>query len=177
MQNRLRARAHRTFDERKAAKASRDRGPSGAVSLAQEPRAWTAEGTSALRTSPKPLRVLVIDNDMRAADFLEVLLHANGFLQTRVAYTAHAALAMAADFRPGVVFVELDMRDIGSYQLAQTLRERAQLQRVRLIAVTESRAHAGRDIARGAGFERYLLKPVTSAGLAACLSEDANASR
>jgi CheY-like chemotaxis protein len=114
---------------------------------------------------------------MRAADFLEGLLHADGFLQTRVAYTAHAALAIAADFRPEAVLVELDMRDIGSYQLAQTLRERAQLQRVRLIAVTESRTHGGRDIARDAGFERYLLKPVTAAGLSACLSEDANAGR
>jgi two-component system CheB/CheR fusion protein len=175
MQNRLQARVHRTFDGRKAAMASRDRGPSGPVSLAEDPRVWSAEATLALRTSPQPLRVLVIDNDMRAADFLEVLLHAAGFLQTRVAYTAHAALAIAADFRPEAVLVELDMRDLGSYQLAQTLRERAQLQRVRLIAVTESRAHRGRDIARDAGFERYLLKPVTAIGLAACLSEDAHA--
>jgi CheY-like chemotaxis protein len=176
MQNRLQARVHRTFDGRKAAMASRERGPDSA-SLAQGPRVWSAEGNPVLRTSPKPLRVLVIDNDMRAADFLEGLLHAGGFFQTRVAYTAHAALAIAADFRPEAVLVELDMRDIGSYQLAQTLRERAQLQRVRLIAVTESRTHGGRDIARDAGFERYLLKPVTAAGLSACLSEDANAGR
>ena len=173
MQNRLPARVRRTFDERRTAMASRERGPSGSASLAEGPRVWTTEAAPAPHTSAKSLRILVIDNDMRAADFLEVLLHADGFLQTRVAYTAHAALAIAADFRPGAVLVELDMRDIGSYQLGQTLRERAQVQRVRLIAVTEGRAHSGRDIARDAGFERYLLKPVTAAGLAACLNEDA----
>src|SRR5690242_10093830 len=100
MQNRHQARVHRTFDDRKVAMATRDRGPSDAVSPEQDARVWSAEATPAPLTSPNPLRVLVIDNDMRAADFLESLLHADGFLQTRVAYTAHAALAIAADFRP-----------------------------------------------------------------------------
>jgi PleD family two-component response regulator len=170
MQNRLQARVHRTFDERRTAMASRERGPSGAASLSQGPRVWGTEATPAPSVSVKPLRVLVIDNDMRAADFLEVLLHASGFLQTRVAYTAHAALVMADDFRPEAVLVELDMRDIGSHQLAQVLGERAQQQRVRVIAVTESRKFAERDVAGDAGFEGYLLKPVTAARLAAWLS-------
>jgi CheY-like chemotaxis protein len=154
--------------------ASWDRGPPVSMSPARGTRVWGAESSPALRLSPKPLRVLVIDNDMRAADFVETLLHADGFLETRVAYTAHAALLIADDFRPGAVLVELDMRDIGSYQLAQTLRERAQLQRLRLIAMTENRMLGGRDVARDAGFERYLLKPVTAAGLAACLGAGAS---
>jgi CheY-like chemotaxis protein len=31
---------------------------------------------------------------------------------------------------------------------------------LRLIALTSSREHAGRELARVAGFERYLLRPV-----------------
>jgi len=33
-------------------------------------------------------------------------------------------------------------------------------QDLRLIALTSSREHPGRELARVAGFERYLLKPV-----------------
>ena len=36
---------------------------------------------------------------------------------------------------------------------------------LRLIALTWSREHAGRELARVAGFERYLLKPVTALDL------------
>jgi len=37
------------------------------------------------------------------------------------------------------------------------LRERAQSHDLRLIALTSSREHAGRELARVAGFERYLF--------------------
>jgi CheY-like chemotaxis protein len=45
------------------------------------------------------------------------------------------------------------------------LRERAQTHDLRLIALTGSREHAGRELARVAGFERYLLKPVVALDL------------
>lgn len=175
MQNRAQAGVRRSFDARKYMMASRDRAQSIPTLLPQHPRAWGMQIAAAASTSPKVLRILVIDNDTRAADFLQLLLHAGGYAETRVAYTAHAALAIADDFRPEVVLVDLDVRDIGSYHLGQTLREHTQLEHVRLIAVTGSRAHRDREVARHAGFERYLLKPITAPELAACLSEDANA--
>jgi DNA-binding response OmpR family regulator len=142
------------------------------------PETWNAEIARAVGTSPITLRVLVIDNDLRAADFLELLLRAGGYSETRVAYTAHGALAIAEDFHPEVVLVELDMRDIGSRQLGQALRERAQLHRMRLIAVTEDHGQRSEDVAaRDAGFERYLFKPVTALGLSACLTGDASGGR
>jgi CheY-like chemotaxis protein len=36
---------------------------------------------------------------------------------------------------------------------------------LRLIALTTSREHQGRELARVAGFERYLLKPVVALDL------------
>ncbi len=52
-----------------------------------------------------------------------------------------------------------------SNELAQLLRERAALHHLRLIAMTSSRQHVGREVARNAGFERYLLKPIAAADL------------
>ena len=95
-------------------------------------------------------RILIVDNDMRAADALEHMLHASGHSQTRVAYSGHAALAIAADFRPNVVLLDLSLLDMTGYHLAQSLRDRAQSRRVRLIALTSSPEHAGREQARAA---------------------------
>jgi CheY-like chemotaxis protein len=113
--------------------------------------------------------VLVVDSDAGAADALEVMLHASGYPQTRVAYSAHAALAMAAHFQPGVVLLDLNLLDMTGYELAQSLREQAQTQALRLIAMTSSREHTGRELARAAGFERYLRKPVAALALSALL--------
>jgi CheY-like chemotaxis protein len=63
----------------------------------------------------------------------------------------------------------MNLLDMDSNDLAQRLRERAQTQDLRLIAMTSSRQHTGRDIARNAGFERYLLKPIAAADLSKLL--------
>jgi DNA-binding response OmpR family regulator len=126
---------------------------------------WEDEGGRMGRVSSEVPRVLIVDNDMTAADSLELMLNAAGYVETRVAYSAHAALALAVDFHPDVAFLEMNLLDMDTNDLAQRLRERAQIQDVRLIAMTSSRQHAGRDIARNAGFERYLLKPIAVAEL------------
>lgn len=110
-------------------------------------------------------RILIVDNDMSSADALELMLHASGHSATRVAYTGEAALAIAADFRPSMVLLDLNLLDMTGYHLAESLRDRAQSRRVRLIALTSSPEHAGREQARAAGFERYLLKPIAAADL------------
>jgi PleD family two-component response regulator len=136
---------------------------------AEKLEAWEDEGGSTGNVSSDVLRVLIVDNDMRSADSLELMLNAAGYIETRVAYSAHAALAFAAEFRPDVAFLEMNLIDMDSNELAQRLRERAQIHDLRLIAMTSSRAHAGRDVARNAGFERYLLKPIATADLSTLL--------
>jgi len=126
---------------------------------------WEDEGGRTGRVSSEILRVLVVDNDMRSADALELMLHGAGYPETRVAYSAHAALALALEFRPDVALLEMNLLDMDSNELAQLLRERAQLHHLRLIAMTSSPQHLGREVARNAGFERYLLKPIAAADL------------
>jgi hypothetical protein len=109
-----------------------------------------------------PVRILIVDNDMSAADSLEHMLRASGYSETRVAYSGHAALGIAAEFRPGVVLLDLSLHDMTGYALAQLLREQAQSHQLRLIALTSSPEHAAREQARVAGFERYLLRPIAS---------------
>ena len=119
---------------------------------------WEDEGGKTA-LSINPVRVLIIDNDIGSADSLELMLHASGYSETRVAYSGHAALAIAAGFQPDIVLLDLTLFDMSSYELAQSLREHAQRRHVRLIALTFDPAHAAREEARAADFERYLVKP------------------
>jgi CheY-like chemotaxis protein len=116
-----------------------------------------------------PERILIVDDDMASADSLELMLHASGYSETRVAYSGAAALEIASEFRPGVVLVDLSLIDMTGYELAHALREQAQSQQVRLIAVTSSPEHVAREEARVAGFERYLVKPIASLDVSALM--------
>ena len=141
----------------------------------QQVATWENEGgQSALPT--EPVRILIVDDDVKSSSSLELMLRASGYAETRVAYSGHAALAIAADFQPTMVLLELGLLDMSGYEVARILRERAQSRDLRLIALTSSREHAGRELARVAGFERYLLKPVAVSDLAG-LIEDARRPR
>ena len=135
---------------------------------ARQLETWESEG-GLPGVSTDPMRILIVDNDMRSCDSMELMLHAAGYAQTRVAYSGHAALAIAAEFQPSVVLLELDLLDMSGYEVARLLREHAQCHPLRLIALTASREHAGRELARVAGFERYLLKPVVGLDLSRLL--------
>ena len=135
---------------------------------AQSLETWENEGGQSAR-STAPVRILIVDDDIKSSDSLELMLNASGYSQTRVAYSGHAALAIAAEFQPAVVLLELSLLDMSGYEVARLLRERAQSHDLRLIALTSSREHAGRELARVAGFERYLLKPIDARDLSGLL--------
>ena len=135
---------------------------------AQQLDAWKDEGGQS-PLSKEPVRILIVDSDISSSDSMELMLHASGYSETRVAYSGHAALAIAAEFQPSVVLLELNLLDMTGYEVAQLLREHAQRNDLRLIALTSSREHAGRELARVAGFERYLLKPVAALDLSGLL--------
>ena len=110
-------------------------------------------------------RILIVDDDVDAADGLASLLQAAGYGDTRVAHTGGTALALAVEFVPTVLLVDLDLPDMSGYDIARQLSQHPQLQNLRLIALTANSEHPGRELAREAGIERYLIKPVGSAAL------------
>jgi two-component system, sensor histidine kinase len=116
-------------------------------------------------------RILIVDDDTSAADTLASLLQLMGYGDARVAYTGVSALALAAEFVPTVALVDLELPDMSGYELARHLTQHPHLQALRLIALTADSEHPGRELAREAGVERYLIKPVGSAELAELFTE------
>ena len=119
-------------------------------------------------TTGDPTRILIVD-EVCTTEPLEYLLHGLGYWTTRVASSGEIALEMAHDFAPAVVLLTLDLPDMSSYRLAAKLRDRAGRRELRLIALTGDCLYLARDLARRAGFERYLAKPVDIGALSQLL--------
>ena len=124
-----------------------------------------------LGTTGESTRILIVD-DVYSTGPLEYLLHGLGYWTTRVASCGETALKAAQDFLPSVVLLAIDLPDMNAYRVASQLRERADGRELRLIALTVDYTHAGRDLAREAGFERYLAKPVSASALNQLLRAD-----
>jgi CheY-like chemotaxis protein len=160
-----RRRSDESRKDRDSASPRRAQVPPVHVTEAQQLETWEDEGgRPGLCT--QPVRILIVDNDISSSGSLEAMLHASGHSEIRVAYSGHAALAIAAEFQPSVVLLELNLLDMSGFEVARLLRGQAQRHDLRLIALTPSREHAGRELPRMAGFERYLLKPVVADELA-----------
>lgn len=119
----------------------------------------------ALRVPSSLPRILIMDDDVHAADSLASLLQSAGHGEARVAHTGPTALAIAAKFMPTVLLIDLDLLDKSGYDIARRLSQDPQMRGLRLIALTGSSEHPGRERARQAGIERYLSKPVSSTDL------------
>jgi CheY-like chemotaxis protein len=117
-----------------------------------------------LATSGQPARILIVD-DLYTTGPLVHLLHGLGYWTTRVASCGETALHLAQDFLPSIVLLTLQLPEMSAYRIAARLRDRAAGRELRLIALTDDCAHTDRELARQAGFERYLAKPVSISAL------------
>jgi CheY-like chemotaxis protein len=110
-------------------------------------------------------RILIIDNDRQTGRSLALMLEATGYDEIRTVRSAARAITVAEEFRPALVFLDIEMPEPGGYDLATQLQRNSKLRAMRLIALTTDVEHATREAARVAGFERFLVKPVTQVEL------------
>jgi PAS domain S-box-containing protein len=104
------------------------------------------------------LRVLVVDDNIDAADTLSALLEMNGHT-TRVANDGYQAIEMARDFQPQVVFLDIGLPGMNGYEVARKLRETPGMERAYLVALTGWGTREDRERSSEAGFDHHLTKP------------------
>jgi CheY-like chemotaxis protein len=106
-----------------------------------------------------PLRLLIADDYVDAAESLAMLLSQVG-AQTVVAYDGEQALVRAAQWRPHVCVLDIEMPKLDGREVARRIRMQPWAERPLLIALTGwTTAHDARR-ALEAGFDHYLIKPV-----------------
>jgi len=105
-----------------------------------------------------PRRILVVDDNADAADSLGMLLQVRGD-DVRVAYDGLEALALARDFEPDVVLLDIGMPKLSGYDVARQLRE-ARGGSILIVAITGWGQEEDRQRARDSGFDHHFTKPV-----------------
>lgn len=105
------------------------------------------------------VRILVVDDNVDAADSLAHLLAVMGY-QTKVAYEGVSALELADLYRPGVVLLDVGLPNLSGHEVARRLRTQPWGLAVKLIALTGWGSEDDRRKSREAGFDEHLTKPV-----------------
>ena len=107
-----------------------------------------------------PLEVLVVDDQVDAAEMMVWLLQMEGHAAEMV-HTGHEALDAARRIRPDVVLMDIGLPGLDGYQVATLIRREVTLDLTLLIALTGWGNDEDRRAALGAGFDVHLLKPVS----------------
>lgn len=115
------------------------------------------------------LRVLVVDDNVDAAETLSALLEFSGH-QVRVAHSGAAAISSAAAHPPQVVLLDIGLPDISGYEAALALRDIDGMKGARIIALTGWGTPADKQRSSAAGFDQHLTKPVDFNQLLAALA-------
>jgi ligand-binding sensor domain-containing protein/CheY-like chemotaxis protein len=118
-------------------------------------------------TQVRPLDILLVEDDATVADVVAGLLRARGH---RVLHAPHglAALTEVAGTAFDLAFLDLDLPGLDGMALAQQLRLRGVT--MPLIALTARTDAEAEPLARQAGFDDFIRKPVTGDMLAMAIA-------
>jgi len=120
--------------------------------------------------STKARKILVVDDNVDAANTLGGLLGMDGFTVTTV-YDGVAAVAAAGTQRPDVVVMDIGMPGMNGYDAARLIRQQPGNEKIMLIALTGWGQSTDKTRAGLAGFNHHLVKPVDYDSLVSCLAD------
>jgi signal transduction histidine kinase/ActR/RegA family two-component response regulator len=135
-------------------------------SSADAPRAPTA---APVHTASATRRILVIEDNGDAADVLCMLLELEGH-QVEIAAEGHAGLALALEGRFDAIVCDIGLPGIDGLELMTRLRAAQPDPRPLTVALSGYGQPSDRARALAAGFDRYLIKPVSPATLVEALA-------
>jgi CheY-like chemotaxis protein len=118
------------------------------------------------------LRVVIVDDNVDAAQSLGMLLEASGH-SVRLAHDGRDALEAVREHRPQAVLLDIGLPQIDGYEVARRLRERHPREEMTLVAMTGYGQAADRERSHAAGFDHHLVKPADYAELERILAQAA----
>ena len=109
----------------------------------------------------KPLRILVVEDNIDAGDSMSMLLRLHGH-EVLVARTGPTALDVAGTFHPALVLLDIGLPGMDGYEVARRLRANPALTGMTLCALTGyTPSEADRMRPHEAGFDHHFVKPVS----------------
>jgi CheY-like chemotaxis protein len=135
------------------------------------PAAQEAEPPARLRAPTRGRRILVVDDNVDAAESLQRILEIYGHNVYAVS-DGHAALEAIDAFRPTVVLLDIGLPGLDGYEVARRIRAMPHGRKICLCAITGWGQAEDKRRAREAGFDEHMTKPVDLGALTALIARE-----
>jgi signal transduction histidine kinase len=136
--------------------------------IALAPPAAAAASPPSSLDAVRPIRVLVVDDNVDTAEMVCAALRRLGH-DVAVAHDGPRAIDRALAFVPDVVLLDVGLPEMDGLEVARKLRGSGS--RARLVALTGYGKPSDHEASRAAGFDSHLVKPVDLATLQQALSQ------
>jgi CheY-like chemotaxis protein len=118
----------------------------------------------------RPARILVVDDNVDLARGLARLLEIHGH-DVQIAHDGPTGLDTAKKSKPEVVLLDIGLPGMDGYQVAAHLRREETVKDATLIAISGYGQEEDLRLAKEAGFDHHLVKPIASDDLIKLLRE------
>jgi two-component system, chemotaxis family, CheB/CheR fusion protein len=116
-------------------------------------------------------RILIVDDNVDAAETLCLQLQAMGGQEVHTASSGSQALEAMPLLQPDIVLLDLMMPEMDGYEVARQVRKASLLNQPMLVALSGLGHEEHRKRSKEAGFDRHLTKPADLASLRKMLQE------
>ena len=110
-------------------------------------------------------RILIADDSELIVDLIRAMLERSGFRSLFVAHTGKATLDKAQEVQTDLILLDVGMPDLDGYEVARRLRAMAWTRRPRIIIQTGKDSPGESALARDAGADDIIFKPLNRARL------------
>jgi PAS domain S-box-containing protein len=104
-------------------------------------------------------RILVVDDNRDAAVSMTMMLRMKGH-EVRTVHDGLEAVESAAEFRPQLVLMDIEMPRLNGYEATRRIREQPWGREMTIVALSGRGQAADRAMSSEAGCDRHLVKPV-----------------
>ena len=102
---------------------------------------------------------MIVDDYADTRQVVRWMLEQQGYRVVE-AINGQEAVEVAVQERPAVILMDLAMPLVDGFEAIRSLRERAELEGVRIVAVTAFDMAKAREQAEAAGCDQYISKPI-----------------
>jgi two-component system, cell cycle response regulator DivK len=114
-------------------------------------------------------QILVVDDNDLNLELMRDLLEAEGY-RVRVAIDANDAIAVLHDFRPRLIFMDIQLPGMDGLTLTRMLKANPSMRDIRIVGLTAYAMAGDEERMRAAGCDGYLAKPLDTRGLPGVVS-------
>jgi PAS domain S-box-containing protein len=149
--------------------AGPERGTEFVVRLPRASSPGEPANASPGRSRARPRRILVIEDNVDAAQMLAEVLELSGH-NVRIAHDGREGIAAAQEMWPEIVFCDLGLPGLTGYEVARSLRGDQRLRATALVALSGYSQAQDQKRSAEAGFDAHLAKPATIEELEALIA-------